>query len=28
MWYVYILESIKDKDKYVGLTNDLRRRLD
>ncbi|KKS37607.1 MAG: hypothetical protein A3G49_00605 [Candidatus Sungbacteria bacterium RIFCSPLOWO2_12_FULL_41_11] len=27
MWYVYIIQSKKDDDFYVGLTNDLRRRL-
>jgi putative endonuclease len=26
MWYVYILESLKDHDNYVGLTDDLRER--
>ena len=27
MWYVYILESAKDKDLYIGSTNDIHRRL-
>lgn len=27
MWYVYILHSIKDGQLYIGLTNDLKRRL-
>jgi predicted GIY-YIG superfamily endonuclease len=27
MWYVYILRSVKDKDLYVGSTNNIRRRL-
>ncbi len=27
MWYVYILESSKDKKHYIGSTNDLNRRL-
>lgn len=27
MWYVYILRSIADGEKYVGMTNDLRNRL-
>ena len=27
MWYVYILESAKDKSIYIGSTNDIRRRL-
>ncbi len=27
MWYVYIIKSLKDKDNYVGLTNDLVRRI-
>ncbi len=27
MWHVYVLESKIDGDKYVGLTNDLKRRL-
>ncbi|OGP62606.1 MAG: hypothetical protein A2170_09180 [Deltaproteobacteria bacterium RBG_13_53_10] len=26
-WYVYILKSTKDKDLYIGSTNDIRRRL-
>lgn len=28
MWYVYILRSIKDGNFYVGMTNDLRKRLE
>lgn len=28
MWYVYVLQSKKDGDKYVGITNDLRRRFE
>ncbi|PIP24489.1 MAG: excinuclease ABC subunit C [Candidatus Nealsonbacteria bacterium CG23_combo_of_CG06-09_8_20_14_all_37_18] len=27
MWYVYILRSNKDKQLYVGLTNDLKKRI-
>lgn len=27
MYHVYILESEKDKDLYIGLTDDLERRL-
>ncbi len=27
MWFVYILKSLKDKDLYIGSTNDIRRRL-
>jgi putative endonuclease len=27
MWYAYILQSKKDGCLYIGLTNDLRRRL-
>lgn len=27
-FYVYILQSIKNKDLYIGYTNDLRRRLE
>ena len=27
MWYVYILESLKDNDHYVGLTDDLKNRF-
>ncbi len=27
MQYVYVLESVKDKQMYVGCTNDLRKRL-
>ena len=26
-WYVYILESARDGERYVGLTNDLKRRI-
>ncbi len=28
MWYVYILQSQKDNNMYVGMTNDLRSRFD
>lgn len=27
MFYVYILKSIKDKELYIGSTNDLKRRF-
>ena len=27
MYYVYVIQSIKDKDFYIGCTNDLRKRL-
>ncbi len=27
MYYVYILKSLKDKNLYIGSTNDLKRRL-
>jgi len=27
MWYVYILQSEKDKKFYTGVTNDLQRRF-
>jgi len=27
MWYVYILQSLKDGDFYTGMTNDLIRRV-
>ncbi len=27
MWYVYILQSLKDKRTYVGYTHDIQRRL-
>lgn len=27
MYYVYILESLKDNSKYIGATSDLRNRL-
>ena len=26
-YYVYVLESAKDKNRYIGITNDLRRRF-
>ena len=26
-WHVYVLESLKDNARYVGITNDLRRRF-
>lgn len=28
MWYCYVLESLKNKRFYVGLTSDLRRRIE
>lgn len=28
MWHVYALESKIDGDRYVGMTNDLKRRFD
>jgi len=28
MWYVYILESLKDKRTYTGSTNNLKKRLE
>ena len=28
MWYVYILESKKNKNLYKGITDNLRRRMD
>lgn len=28
MWYVYIIQSLKDLERYVGLTNDLRKRFE
>jgi putative endonuclease len=28
MWHVYVLESKIDSDKYVGMTNNLKRRFD
>ena len=28
MYYVYILQSLKDKRLYVGYTHDLKRRID
>ncbi len=27
MYYVYVLQSIKDGEKYIGSTNDLRKRF-
>jgi len=27
MYYVYVLQSLKDKNLYIGFTSDLRRRL-
>jgi len=27
-FYVYVLESLKDKKRYIGYTNNLRRRLE
>jgi putative endonuclease len=27
-FYVYVLESLKDGDKYIGYTNNLKRRLE
>ncbi len=27
MWYVYILRSKRDKDLYIGSTNDIQRRI-
>ena len=27
MWFVYILRSLKDKNHYIGSTNDIQRRL-
>ena len=27
MWYVYIIQSVKDRNLYVGMTNDLRNRI-
>ena len=27
MWYVYILKSVKDKNLYVGSSNNIRRRF-
>ncbi|EKE07494.1 MAG: Excinuclease ABC C subunit protein [uncultured bacterium] len=27
MYYVYILKSLKDNSRYVGFTNDLKRRI-
>ena len=26
-FYVYVLESLKDQEKYIGYTNDLKRRI-
>jgi putative endonuclease len=28
MWYVYILESLKNRRLYIGYTNDLKRRFE
>ncbi|MBI4993653.1 GIY-YIG nuclease family protein [Candidatus Wolfebacteria bacterium] len=28
MFFVYILQSLKDKNLYIGSTNDLRRRIE
>ena len=28
MWYVYVLQSLKDKNFYTGCTNNLRKRLE
>lgn len=27
-FYVYVLESLKDKERYIGYTNNLKRRLE
>ena len=27
-FYVYVLESIKDGDRYIGYTNDIRKRIE
>ncbi len=27
MWYIYVLESLKNKRRYVGITNNLKRRF-
>jgi putative endonuclease len=27
MWYVYILQSKKDKNLYIGISNDLKKRF-
>ena len=27
MWHVYVLQSKVDGDKYIGMTNDLKRRI-
>ena len=27
MWYVYILESLKNRYRYIGITQDLKRRI-
>ena len=27
MWYVYVLQSLKDSHKYIGFTEDLKRRF-
>ena len=28
MFYVYLLQSVKDKELYIGSTNDLRKRVE
>jgi putative endonuclease len=28
MYYIYVLESIKNKETYIGFTNDLKRRFE
>ncbi|MBI2075558.1 MAG: GIY-YIG nuclease family protein [Candidatus Harrisonbacteria bacterium] len=28
LFYVYVLESLKDRQRYIGFTNDLRRRFE
>lgn len=28
MWYMYILKSAKDKELYIGFSNDLERRIE
>lgn len=28
MWYTYVLKSKKDGDLYIGMTNDLKKRVD
>lgn len=27
-FYIYVLESLKDKNRYIGYTNNLRKRLE